>query len=102
MRILVSSVETAPVLACQETVMPFSNLETVEEAASLAQCLDELSAAKEEALPLSTYRLQFNRDFRFEDARRLVSYLYRLGSDTLLRVADSEGAQRQRAWVRHR
>ncbi|MFZ0704566.1 MAG: malto-oligosyltrehalose synthase [Candidatus Korobacteraceae bacterium] len=59
--------------------MPFSNLETVEEAASLAQCLDELSAAKEEALPLSTYRLQFNRDFRFEDARRLVSYLYRLG-----------------------
>ena len=59
--------------------MPFSNLETVEEAASLAQCLDELSAAKEESLPLSTYRLQFNRDFRFEDARRLVPYLYRLG-----------------------
>ncbi len=59
--------------------MSFGNLELVEETASLAQCLDELSAAKQESLPLSTYRLQFNRDFRFEDARQLVPYLYRLG-----------------------
>ena len=59
--------------------MPFSNLEMVEETAVLAQCLDELSAGKEASLPLSTYRLQFNRDFRFEDGRQLVPYLHRLG-----------------------
>ena len=59
--------------------MPFSNVEIFEETASLAQCLDELSAGKQESLPLSTYRLQFNRDFRFADARRLVPYLHRLG-----------------------
>jgi len=59
--------------------MPFSYREMIEETASLAQCLDELSARKAELLPLSTYRLQFNRDFRFEDARRLVPYLHRLG-----------------------
>ena len=29
--------------------------------------------------PVSTYRLQFNRDFRFSDARDLVSYLAELG-----------------------
>ena len=29
--------------------------------------------------PLSTYRLQFNRNFHFEDARKLVPYLWRLG-----------------------
>ncbi len=29
--------------------------------------------------PLSTYRLQFSKDFRFEDARRLVGYLRELG-----------------------
>jgi (1->4)-alpha-D-glucan 1-alpha-D-glucosylmutase len=59
--------------------MPFSNLEIIDQASSLAQCLDELSAGKQESLPLATYRLQFNRDFRFEDARRLVPYLHRLG-----------------------
>ena len=30
-------------------------------------------------IPLSTYRLQFGRDFRFCDARRLVPYLHKLG-----------------------
>jgi len=30
-------------------------------------------------IPISTYRLQFNCDFRFEDARRIVDYLYELG-----------------------
>lgn len=59
--------------------MSLSNLELVEETTSLAQCFDELLAAKEESVPLSTYRLQFNGNFRFEDARRLVPYLYRLG-----------------------
>lgn len=59
--------------------MSLSHLEIVEETASLAQCLDQLSAVKEQSLPLSTYRLQFNRDFRFQDAQRLVPYLHRLG-----------------------
>ncbi len=31
------------------------------------------------AVPRATYRLQFNKDFRFEDARRLVPYLASLG-----------------------
>lgn len=30
-------------------------------------------------IPLATYRLQLNKDFRFNDARSLVSYLSRLG-----------------------
>jgi (1->4)-alpha-D-glucan 1-alpha-D-glucosylmutase len=30
-------------------------------------------------IPLATYRLQFNREFRLEDARRLVDYLHELG-----------------------
>src|SRR5438552_2364402 len=30
-------------------------------------------------IPVSTYRLQFNRDFRFADAVRLVDYLHDLG-----------------------
>src|SRR5512135_2889392 len=30
-------------------------------------------------IPTATYRLQFNRRFRFEDARRLVPYLDALG-----------------------
>lgn len=31
------------------------------------------------ARPMSTYRLQFNQEFRFEDAQRLVPYFSRLG-----------------------
>ena len=30
-------------------------------------------------IPVSTYRLQFNSHFRFNDAREIVSYLYSLG-----------------------
>jgi (1->4)-alpha-D-glucan 1-alpha-D-glucosylmutase len=30
-------------------------------------------------IPVSTYRLQFNRDFRFSDALRIVDYLHELG-----------------------
>src|SRR5689334_19848766 len=30
-------------------------------------------------IPVSTYRLQFNRDFRFVDAIRIVGYLHDLG-----------------------
>jgi len=33
----------------------------------------------DQRVPLTTYRLQFNRNFRFEDARRLVPYLHQLG-----------------------
>jgi maltooligosyltrehalose synthase len=31
------------------------------------------------AIPVSTYRLQFNKQFTFSDATRLVSYLRQLG-----------------------
>lgn len=34
-------------------------------------------------IPLATYRLQFNRRFRFEDAKVLVPYLFRLGVSDL-------------------
>ncbi|HET8548446.1 MAG TPA: alpha-amylase family glycosyl hydrolase, partial [Bryobacteraceae bacterium] len=30
-------------------------------------------------IPVATWRVQFTKDFRFEDARRLVPYLHRLG-----------------------
>src|SRR5437870_4694335 len=30
-------------------------------------------------IPISTYRLQFNREFHFADARRIVDYLHELG-----------------------
>ncbi len=30
-------------------------------------------------IPVSTYRLQFNRQFRFSDARKIISYLHKLG-----------------------
>ncbi len=59
--------------------MSISKAAVVQEELSLVQCLDRLSAEKQALLPLSTYRLQFNGDFRFEDARRLLSYLQRLG-----------------------
>jgi (1->4)-alpha-D-glucan 1-alpha-D-glucosylmutase len=34
---------------------------------------------KSEIIPAATYRLQFNRDFRFADALRIVEYLHKLG-----------------------
>jgi len=34
-------------------------------------------------IPVATYRIQFNRQFRFEDAQELVPYLSRLGISDL-------------------
>jgi (1->4)-alpha-D-glucan 1-alpha-D-glucosylmutase len=52
---------------------------TLTELSGLSECLDRLAAAKRTNRPLATYRLQFNKDFRFGDARRLVPYLHALG-----------------------
>lgn len=49
------------------------------ESMGLAECLDRLAARKHEDRPGSTYRLQFNREFRFVAARGLVPYLRALG-----------------------
>jgi (1->4)-alpha-D-glucan 1-alpha-D-glucosylmutase len=49
------------------------------ESSGISECLDRLASQKHRARPLSTYRLQFNAGFRFEDARRLVGYLHALG-----------------------
>jgi (1->4)-alpha-D-glucan 1-alpha-D-glucosylmutase len=45
----------------------------------LASCLERLCADKQSHRPISTYRLQLNAGFRFEDARRLLPYLHALG-----------------------
>ena len=58
-----------------QTSLPVLTVESSE----LSQCFDRLAARKRFAIPLSTYRLQFNKSFRFEDASRLVSYLGQLG-----------------------
>ena len=44
-----------------------------------AECLAKLISQKESTRPGSTYRLQFNAGFRFEDARRILPYLQALG-----------------------
>jgi (1->4)-alpha-D-glucan 1-alpha-D-glucosylmutase len=49
------------------------------ESSGISECLDRLASEKSGAKPLSTYRLQFNAGFRFENARRLVGYLHALG-----------------------
>ncbi len=54
----------------------------VDEASGLRECLGRLAVRKEQLRPLSTYRLQFNRAFRFSDARKLVGYLHELGVGT--------------------
>src|SRR5947209_14367968 len=51
----------------------------ITESSGISECLDRLAAHKHTARPLSTYRLQFNAHFRFEDARRLAGYLHALG-----------------------
>jgi (1->4)-alpha-D-glucan 1-alpha-D-glucosylmutase len=51
----------------------------VVETSGLTECLDRLAATKGSNRPLSTYRVQFHRGFRFADARRLVPYLHALG-----------------------
>src|SRR4051812_3328604 len=49
------------------------------ETSGISECLDRLASGKGQAKPLSTYRVQFNAGFRFENARRLVGYLHALG-----------------------
>src|SRR5437763_202336 len=49
------------------------------ELTGISECLDRLAAAKRSNRPLATYRLQFNKDFTFRDARKLVPYLNALG-----------------------
>jgi len=51
----------------------------IDEPSELCACLEYLGAEKRSAIPLSTYRLQFNSGFRFEDARKLAPYLAKLG-----------------------
>ena len=53
-------------------------------------------------LPLSTYRLQFNAGFTFDDAAAIVDYLDALGDLALLRVELPEGGARQHARLRRR
>lgn len=48
-------------------------------AAELCECFERLSAEKLATVPLSTYRLQFNNQFHFEHARKLIPYLQELG-----------------------
>src|SRR5215471_4213679 len=55
-----------------------SNL-LIDEAAEVCACMERLAGEKQAAVPLSTYRFQFNSGFKFEDARRLVPYLAQLG-----------------------
>src|ERR1051326_4667386 len=49
------------------------------ESSGISECLDRLASEKRSVRPLSTYRLQFNAGFRFENARRLIGYLHALG-----------------------
>ena len=44
---------------------------------------DELAQARGRRVPIATYRLQFNSQFTFADAARLVPYLQRLGISDL-------------------
>lgn len=46
---------------------------------ALSTCLDRINEHKDSKRPLSSYRLQFNKDFRFEHARQLLPYLHALG-----------------------
>jgi len=59
--------------------MQTSSAAIMDQLGGLCDCLDRLASEKQRAIPLSTYRLQFNKDFRFEDARALIPYLWKLG-----------------------
>ena len=52
--------------------------------------------------PRATYRLQFHKDFTFDDAAAIVPYLARLGHQPRLCLADPQGAARLDARLRHR
>jgi len=49
---------------------------------SVSECLDRMTTGRGRSRPLATYRLQFHRGFRFDDGRKLVSYLRELGIST--------------------
>ena len=51
----------------------------LDESSDVSECLDRLSYQKNQNRPISTYRLQLNAGFRFEDARQLLPYLAELG-----------------------
>src|SRR5437667_1585693 len=51
----------------------------ISESSGISECLDRLAAHKRSVRPLSTYRLQFNADFTFLHAQRLIGYLHALG-----------------------
>jgi len=53
------------------------------ETTGISECLDRLASQKEHLRPGATYRLQFNRKFRFQDAKELLPYLRALGVTTL-------------------
>src|SRR6516162_4684903 len=59
--------------------MRTSTSAVAEESFAVSRCMDEILGEKSSLVPLSTYRLQFNKAFRFEDARRLAPYLHQLG-----------------------
>jgi (1->4)-alpha-D-glucan 1-alpha-D-glucosylmutase len=52
------------------------------ESTGLSECLDRLASQMELLRPGSTYRLQFNKNFSFRDARELIPYLRSLGITT--------------------
>ena len=52
--------------------------------------------------PRATYRLQFHKDFTFDDAAAIVPYLARLGDQPRLRLADPQGAAGLDPRLRHR
>ena len=56
-----------------------SSVALIEQSVDLSSCFDRIAAEKLTIRPLSAYRLQFNKEFRFDDARRLVPYLHELG-----------------------
>jgi len=51
----------------------------IAESSGISECLDRLAAQKRSVRPISTYRLQFNAGFGFQDAQQLVGYLHALG-----------------------
>ncbi len=68
-----------------------------DQSSELHECFERICAQKRAGMPLSTYRLQFNASFRFEDARRLVPYLRQLG----ISHCYSSPILKARAWSQH-
>lgn len=56
-----------------------STTATSSEPGSLAECFDRFAFDQHGSRPISTYRLQFHANFRFEDALKIVPYLDSLG-----------------------